>query len=293
MAARRTEEVHPLGAGLHRKPTSGILAAALQGQKEALDCIGAALSQLEAAADLATAALQRGGKLAYAGAGSSGLMALADCLELSGTFGIAPDRTPMLFAGGTAALLHMTGGSEDDGDAAARGVAAVGLGPGDAVICLAASGSTPYTLAVAKAARQAGAKVIGLANTAGAALFEISDVAVLLDSGPEVVAGSTRLGAATAQKAALNMMSVAIGVRLGAVHDGLMVNLVADNIKLVERAAGIVARLAGADRETAQAALRATAGAVKPAILVARGQSADAAAAALAASGGKLAPYLD
>ncbi len=292
MDQRRTEQQHSLGPGLHRLPGQSVLTAVLQGQQHALTSLTPALPALEQAALLAAKVLGAGGKLGYAGAGSSGLMAMADCLELAGTFGIPPAQTPMLFAGGTAALLHMTGGAEDDADQAARDVATAGLGAGDALICVAASGATPYTLIAAKAARKAGAKVIGLANTAGADLFAVSDVSILIDSGPEVIAGSTRLGAATAQKAALNMMSVLIGIRLGAVHDGYMVNLIADNIKLIDRAARIVSVVAGVDDAAARAALHLTHGAVKPAILVARGQSVDAAVTALAASGGKLDPYL-
>ena len=293
MAERQTEQVHPLGKGLHRQPAQAVLSAVLVTQEQALAKLHACLPALERAADLAAEALLAGGKLAYAGAGSSGLMALADCLELAGTFGIPREQTPMLFAGGAAALLAMTGGVEDDAAQAMTDVVNAGIGAGDVVLCLAASGSTPYTLSVATAARSAGARVIGLANTATAPLFDLSDISVLLETGPEVVAGSTRLGAATAQKAALNMISVLVGVRLGAVHDGQMVNLIADNIKLVDRAARIVARIAGTGEEAARAALHHTHGAVKPAILVARGQSADAALQALAASGGKLAPYLD
>lgn len=293
MADRRTEQLHPLGPGLHGRSAEGILSAVLAGQEQALGCLSAAMPALEAAAELAAQALRKGGKLGYAGAGSSGLMALADCLELAGTFGIPPAQTPMLFAGGAAALLHMAGHVEDDTGQAARDVEAAGLGAGDVVFCLAASGSTPYTLAVAKAARNAGAAVVGLANAAGAPLFDLSDIAVLIDSGPEIVAGSTRLGAATAQKAALNMMSVLIGVRLGAVHDGYMVNLVADNLKLIDRAARIVAAISGRDERAARAAISETGGKVKPAILVARGRNAEDAIRALVASEGMLAPLLD
>ncbi len=292
MNQRRTEQQHALGPGLHRQPAAAVMSAVLQGQQQALDCLTPALPALVQAADLAAHALQTGGKLGYAGAGSSGLMALADCLEMAGTFGIPPSQTPMLFAGGAAALLHMVGNVEDDADQAARDVAAAGFGVGDAVICVAASGSTPYTLAVAEAARAAGAKVIGLANSSGAALFDHSNVPVFIDSGAEVIAGSTRLGAATAQKAALNMISVLVGIRLGAVHDGYMVNLIADNIKLIDRAARIVSAVAGVDDATARAALQAAKGAVKPAVLVARGLTFDAAVTALAASGGKLDAYL-
>ena len=227
------------------------------------------------------------------GFGGGAARSAAGVGQSDSTFGIPPSQTPMLFAGGAAALLHMVGSVEDDANQAASDVATAGLGAGNVVICVAASGSTPYTLAVARAAREAGAGVIGLANTAGAALFDLSDVPVLIDSGAEVIAGSTRLGAATAQKAALNMISVLVGVRLGAVHDGYMVNLIADNIKLIDRAARIVSAVAGVDNSAARVALQATKGAVKPAILVARGLTFDAAVTALTASGGKLDPYLN
>ncbi|MDT8857923.1 N-acetylmuramic acid 6-phosphate etherase [Paracoccaceae bacterium Fryx2] len=171
-------------------------------------------------------------------------------------------------------------------------LAAVASGPGDVVLCLSASGSTPYTLAIARGAARAGAFVIGLANVPGSPLLEAADLAVLLDTGPEVMPGSTRLGAATAQKVALNLISVLVGIRLGHVHDGYMVNLVADNAKLTDRAARIVAAISGQGRAAAEAALAQTAGAVKPAVLVARGATPAQAARALTSSAGHLAPAL-
>ena len=293
MAQRQTEQLHPLGADLHKKADVAVLGDVLAGQQRALTCLEACLPDLARVAEAGAQALRAGGKLAYAGAGSSGLMALADNLELAGTFGIPRAQTPMLFAGGAAALVSMTGGVEDDATQALADVAQAGIGAGDVVLCLAASGSTPYTLAVAQAARTAGAVVAGFANTPDAALFALSDLRVLLESGPEVIAGSTRLGAATVQKAALNMVSVLIGVKLGAVHDGLMVNLIADNIKLVDRAARIVMQIAGTGEDRARAALHLTAGAVKPAILVALGMGVEDARRALIASNGVLAPHLD
>ena len=293
MIERQTEQLHPLGAGLHKKADAEVLHAVLTGQQQALACLQGCFSDLIHVADAGAKALGAGRKLAYAGAGSSGLMALADSLELAGTFGISRAQTPMLFAGGAAALVSMTGGVEDDAEQALADVRRAGIGTGDVVLCLAASGSTPYTLAVAQAARDAGATVAGIANTRNSALFDLSDLTVLLETGPEVVAGSTRLGAATSQKAALNMISVLIGVKLGAVHDGLMVNLIADNIKLVDRAARIVMRVARTDEDTARKSLHLTQGAVKPAILVARGMSVAEAASALAASHGVLAPHID
>ncbi len=288
MADRPTEAPHPASAGLHLAPAAEVLARLLSAQSLALEAVRPALPALAAAAETAATALQAGGRMVYAGAGSSGLMALADCLELMGTFGISPDRTPMLFAGGAAALLQMAGAVEDDLALAKADLRHAAISPRDVVICVSASGSTPYTLTVATAARQAGARVIGLANVPGSALLTAADHPVLLDTGAEVVAGSTRMGAATAQKAALNMLSVLVGIRLGHVHDGYMVNLIADNAKLIDRAARIVAAIARVAPHTAAAALAQTGGAVKPAVLVARGVTPAAALAALETSNGIL-----
>lgn len=292
MAERATEARHPQSAGLHLQPAAVALGQLLEAQLAALAQVRGALGPIEAAAEVAAAALARGGKLGYAGAGSSGLMALADCLELAGTFGIAPRQTPMLFAGGAAALLHMTGGVEDDPALAVADFDAAGFAAGDVVLCLSASGTTPYTLAVADLARRSGVRVVGFANVAGSPLLAVSDIAVCIGTGPELVNGSTRMGAATAQKVALNMLSVLVGIRLGHVHDGYMVNLVADNAKLVDRAARIVSALSGQGMDAAHKALALTGGAVKPAVLVAAGAAPDMAQAALAASGGHLGPAL-
>jgi len=220
-------------------------------------------------------------------------MALADCLELAGTFGLPPDRTPMLFAGGAGALLHMVGSVEDDPALALADLERAQLGAGDMVLVLSASGRTPYALEVARAARARGVTVAGFANVPGTPLLALADLPVLIETGPEVITGSTRMGAATAQKVALNMVSVLVGIRLGHVHDGFMVNVVADNAKLIDRASRIVASVAGVSRADANLALAATDGAVKPAILVAGGMTPAAAEAALKASGGHLSVAMD
>lgn len=293
MAERSTEARHPAGQGLHAKPASAVLDALLAAQMQAVAALRPALPALERAAEAAAKALGAGGKLGYAGAGSSGLMALADCLELAGTFGLPPDRTPMLFAGGAAALLHMRGSVEDDPALALADLDSAALGAGDVLLVLSASGATPYALAVAEVARARGVMVAGFANVAGSPLLGLADIPVLIETGPEVISGSTRMGAATAQKVALNMLSVLVGIGLGHVHDGYMVNVVADNAKLVDRAARIVSAVAGVARPAAEAALAQTAGAVKPAILVARGQSPEGARAALERTGGHLAALID
>ncbi|MDZ4096934.1 MAG: N-acetylmuramic acid 6-phosphate etherase [Paracoccaceae bacterium] len=292
MTDKATEAQHPASQGLHRAATADVLHLVLSAQIAALDCLRPALGAIEQAACAAAAALLAGHRVIYAGAGSSGLMALADCLELAGTFGIAPDRTPMMFAGGAGALLHMQGVAEDDAAAAKADLTRIEPVSGDLVICVSSSGTTPYTIAVARGASIRGARIVGIANLPGSTLLDLADIAVLIDTGPEVIAGSTRLAAATAQKAALNMLSVLMGLRLGHVYDGYMINLTADNAKLTDRAARIVAVISGKDAAIAREALAKTGGAVKPAVLIARGADLSRAMALLAASGGHLAQAL-
>ena len=292
MGGLGTEDKHPSAHGLQAVPADVALSRMLDAQQGAVAAIRPAVPALARAAEIAAGVLKGRHRLGYAGAGSSGLMALSDRLELAGTFGIAPERTPMLFAGGTDALSHMVGGVEDDLALAGRDLAASGLGAGDAVICLSASGRTPYTVEVARQAKARGVTVIAIANVAGSPLLADADVAILIETGAEVVAGSTRLGAATAQKVALNMLSVQLGIHLGHVHEGYMVNLVADNAKLVDRAARIVAAVSGVAPQEARAALGQTAGAVKPAILIAAGADPAQAAGLLDRHGGHLGPAL-
>lgn len=292
MADRPTEARHPMSKGLHALPGDVALGHLLDAQLNALAMVRPAIPALVAVGEAGARALRAGRKMAYAGAGSSGLMALSDCLELFGTFGIPPAQTPMLFAGGAAALLTMTGAVEDDPALALQDFTRAGIGAGDVVLCLSASGTTPYTLEIARLAQKAGATVAGFANVPGSALLTIADLPVCIETGPEVISGSTRMGAATAQKVALNMVSVLVGIRLGHVHDGYMVNVVADNAKLVDRAARIVASLAGCGMDAARNALSRTLGQVKPAVLVAAGATPQAAQAALNDSGGALGPAL-
>ena len=294
MTIGRTEAQHEQAKDLHRLAPAEILARLLAGQQAAAAAVAQALPALAIAAEAVAAAFDAGRRVGYAGAGSSGLMALADAMEIAATFGIPAARTPVMFAGGVATLLDHSGADEDATDAAAADFHRAALGEGDVVIAVAASGTTPYTVAIAEAARAAGATVVGIANVAGSRLLALADVAVLLDTGPELVAGSTRLGAATAQKIALNLISTLAGLRLGHVHDGYMVNVVAANAKLRDRAARIVAAIAATGEATARAALEATGGSVKPAVLIAAG-AADRAAAdrLLAASDGHVGPALE
>lgn len=286
MSNATTERLHPAARGLDLLPDAAILGHILDTQLAALEAVRPALAPIAEAAALMADTVRGGGRLVYAGAGSSALMAVADGLELHGTFAIPTGRILLLMAGGLPRDARMPGDTEDDAASGARD--AEGLGAGDLVIAVAASGRTPYPIAVAKAARAKGAKVVAIANTPDAPLFEAADIAICLATPPEVIAGSTRMGAGTAQKAALNMISTLAGIRLGQVHDGLMVGLVADNAKLRRRAEGIVADIAGVPAAVAAAALDAAAGAVKPAVLIARGASAARAAELIEAHQGIL-----
>lgn len=246
---------------------------------------------LPALAELVEAALPRlcaGGRLVYAGAGTSIRIAVQDGTELGPTFNWPEDRTIYLIAGGVAALSRGIEGAEDDADDARAQVARCGIGPEDLVIGIAASGRTPFTVAAIEAARAAGALTVGISCNPGVALLEAAEHAITVETGAEVVAGSTRMKAGTAQKVVLNMISTQIMVRLGHVHDGLMVDLRPQNAKLRARARDMVACIAEVTPQAAVVALEATDWRVKPAVLVALGASPEAAQAALAAAGGVL-----
>ncbi|MBS1180982.1 MAG: murQ [Proteobacteria bacterium] len=266
-----TENRDSHAKGFDTLPPTRILEVLAAAQVAAARSVEAAVPAIAEAAAQASAALASGHRLVYVGAGSSGLMALADCLELPGTYGIGGDEAIVILAGGRDSLVDMLGVGEDDVEAGVTDLKATGIGQGDCVITVSASGSTPYTLAAARAAKDRGATVIGIANNEGAPLLLVADVAVLLKTPPEVVSGSTRMGAATAQKIALNMLSTLMAVHLGHVHDGHMVNVRADNDKLRARAARIVTDITGIPTDAATGLLRESRGSVKHAILLAAG----------------------
>ncbi len=289
MAAGRTEGRHDQAQGLDERQPIDALKVLADGQKAAAAVIDGALADIAAAARLAADALLSGGRLVYVGAGSSGLMAMADALELPGTYGIARDRIVILLAGGAASLEDLAGGYEDDRALAIGDAETAKIDAKDCVIAVSASGSTPYALAIAAYAKEQSAKVVAMANNPGAALFDGADVSILLQTPPEVISGSTRMGAGTAQKIAFNMFSTLTGILLGHVHDGHMVNLKADNIKLKGRACRIVSDISGVGLDEAERLLTRSEGSVKEAVLLAAGvPDAGAAKAALARSGQSL-----
>lgn len=284
MSKNATEARHDNAIGLDMLEPTAVLRLLVEGQQAAARTVTEAIPAIADAAELAAGALRNGGRLIYVGAGSSGLMAMADALELPGTYGIARDRIVVLMAGGVGSLADLAGAPEDDLVLAEKDASAITAI--DCVICVSASGSTPYALAIAKTSKARGAPVIGIANNDGAPLLELADVAVLLATPPEVVAGSTRMGAGTAQKIAFNMLSTLTAIKLGHVHDGHMVDVRADNEKLRIRATRIVSEIAGIDMDAAGERIQNADGSVKIAVLLAAGaRDAETAQAALARSG--------
>ncbi|WP_373413480.1 N-acetylmuramic acid 6-phosphate etherase [Ensifer aridi] len=271
MPAAKTEERPDNAKGLDVMHPALALRLLASGQQAAAKSVDQAIEPIAAAAALASEVLAAGGRLAYVGAGSSGLMAMADALELPGTYGIPKEQIVILLAGGARSLADLAGGYEDDMELARADVRDAGIGAGDCLISVSASGSTPYALAAADEAKKRGAKVVAMANNAGAALFDGADVAILLQTPPEVVSGSTRMGAGTAQKIAFNMFSTLVGIHLGHVLDGHMVNLRADNIKLRGRAIRIVSDVTGVGAAEAGRLISLASGSVKVAILLAFG----------------------
>lgn len=284
---RQTELNLPDVTGIDTWEDTSILAALLAGQRRAIAAVEHAAPQIARAATALARRLSEGGRLIYAGAGTSIRIGVQDGSELPETFGLDAARISYLIAGGREAMFTTAGADEDDAAAGQRDAEI--CQPGDVMVAIAASGSTPYTLAAAGAAAKADTLVIAIVNNAGSPFGRLANVEILLDSGPEVIAGSTRLGAGTAQKAALNLLSTLTHIKLGAVHDGMMVNVQASNDKLKRRACGIVMRIAGAGEDAALQALATSHGEIKPAVLLCAGaKDVDAARRVLADAKGNL-----
>lgn len=285
----RTESPRDDHTELDLAPTAQLLQTLVDDQLQALQAVQAAAPALARAVDAALPRIEAGGRLVYLGAGTSGRLGLLDSVELNPTFSWPNDRAVSLIAGGRAALFEAVEGAEDAQEQGAIDLRLARVGPEDVVLLLAASGTTPYVLGALQAAREAGALTVGLANNPDTPLLQQADIAVLLDSGPELLSGSTRLKAGTAQKIALNSFSTALMVRLNKVYGNLMVDLRATNAKLRRRALSLVLHATGADEVSAERALRDSGFRVKAAIVMLRaGLAVHQADERLAACGGSV-----
>jgi len=272
-----TEDISPRYLDLDLWTNIEALRALYEAQLAAVAAVGPALPAIAAAVDQAVARLRKGGRLIYVGAGTSGRIGVQDGAELAPTFDWPRDKLVFAVAGGEAALLQAVEGAEDSRAGGAQRMAEISAGDHDVVIGLAASGDTPFTVSALEAARARGALTVGIANNPGSPLLETSDHPLLIETGAEAIAGSTRLKAGTAQKVALNLFSTLTMLRLGKVYRGLMVHMRPVNEKLRRRSVQIVSSVAGVSDAAAAAALAKSDGDVKHAALIALG--ADPAAA--------------
>ncbi len=269
---KMTEAMNPLYAGLHSRPSRELVEVLLDGQKQAVSAIDATLDNLAEAVEMAASRLQDGtGRLVYVGAGTSGRLAVLDGSELTPNYGWPRERLVFLMAGGLAALTVSAEGAEDEIEAGAQHIRDNQVSKNDVVICVAASGRTPYTFGALEAAKAAGALTIGVINNPDTPIYRQAAYGLLAETGAEFPAGSTRMKAGTAQKIMLNLLSTAIMTRLGHVYQGYMVDMIPSNAKLRKRAVAMVANLADCEDAAAKAALAATGFQIKTAILVAKG----------------------
>ena len=283
-----TERVSPRYRDIDLWDPADILEALIEGQFVAVAAVRAARPALERAARAMEPRLKDGGRLVYAGAGTSGRLAVQDGAELMPTFSWPDDRLLLLIAGGNEALLRSVEGAEDQFEHAAQLVRSHDIGPADALIAVAASGSTPFTLACLREAKQRGALTVGIANNPETPLLNEADCPILLATGSEPIAGSTRMKAGTAQRIALNLLSSLIMIRLGRVYGGLMVDVQAANAKLARRSQSMLRHLTGRSSDEIRAALAAAGGSVKLAALVLKGCDLADARAVLNRAGGQL-----
>ncbi|HMJ28988.1 MAG TPA: N-acetylmuramic acid 6-phosphate etherase, partial [Xanthobacteraceae bacterium] len=263
-----TERASPRYTDIDIWEPSDIAEAMIEGQFTAVAAVRAARNALVEAALAAEARLRNGGRLVYVGAGTSGRLAVQDGAELMPTFSWPQDRLLLLMAGGRNALLQSVEGAEDAIDQAVRLVQQHDIGVDDVVIAVAASGTTPFTLACLREAKRRGALTIGVANNPDTPILTEAGHAIWLDTGAEPIAGSTRMKAGTAQRITLNVFSSLVMILLGRVYDGLMVEVQAVNQKLVRRSEGILTRLTGRSGEQAREALRRADGNLKLAVLL-------------------------
>ena len=284
----RTEHPSPRYSAIDLWDPPEILDAMIEGQFAAIATVHAARAALERAALGIEGRLRGGGRLVYAGAGTSGRLAVQDGAELIPTFGWPPERIVMLMAGGEDALVRAVEGAEDDVDGAIALVHRHAIDAKDALVAVAASGTTAFTVACLREAAQRGALTVGIANNPNTPILDEADHPIWLDTGAEAIAGSTRMKAGTAQRVALTMLSSLVMIRLGRVYEGLMVNVQATNEKLVRRSERILAQLTGQSRDRVREALRQARGSVKLAFLLLDGSAPDDARAALTETGGDL-----
>ena len=261
-----TERRNPASAHIDELSTLDMVKIVNDEDKKVALAVEKILPEIAKAVDIITDRLSKGGRLFYLGAGTSGRLGILDASECPPTYGVEPELVQGVIAGGVPAIFKAQEGAEDDIDLAAKDLAERGFGADDVLVGIAASGRTPYVIGGLKYARKLGAATIALACSANAAIAEFADIALLPVTGAEVVTGSTRMKAGTAQKLVLNMLSTVTMIKLGKVYGNLMVDVKTSNKKLEERAKNIVMEATGCSREESIAALEKAQGNAKLAV---------------------------
>jgi N-acetylmuramic acid 6-phosphate etherase len=284
-----TEQPNPASASIDSLSTEAMLRVINAEDRKVAEAVEREVPAIARAVDAIVARLEAGGRLFYIGAGTSGRLGVLDASECPPTFSVPPELVQGIIAGGETALSRATETTEDDPAIGVRDLLAHGFGAGDVLVGIAASGRTPYVLGAIAEARRMGATTIGISCTPDSELSAAVEIAIAPLPGPEVVAGSTRMKAGTAQKMVLNMLSTGTFIRLGYVYGNLMVNVQPKNTKLVDRARRIVAQAAGVSYERAGELLEEAGNNVRTAILMGRtGIGRSDAEHKLAAAGGRI-----
>ncbi|MBL8518748.1 MAG: N-acetylmuramic acid 6-phosphate etherase [Betaproteobacteria bacterium] len=287
--ALKTESPSTAHPDLDNYLTPDLIAAFIEDQHDAVAAVGRAAPMIARAVEAALPRIQAGGRLLYVGAGTSGRLGLLDSVELYPTFSWPRERAVAVLAGGRTAVYQAVEGAEDDSEQGARDLAALDPSPNDVVLLVAASGTTPYVRGALAKARALQALAVGFSNNPGTPVVEDADIGITLDTGAELISGSTRLKAGTAQKIALNTFSSALMVRLNKVYGNLMVDVVPTNAKLVRRAIRLTMLAADCDEATAKSTLEAAHFQVKVAIVaIRRGLTTGKAAELLQAASGSV-----
>ena len=288
-----TERPSPRYTDIDLWEPADVLDALIEGQFAAVAAVRAAIPAIERAALAMEERLNDGGRLIYAGAGTSGRLAVQDGAELMPTFSWPRERLLLFIAGGDQAMVQAVEGAEDEIGQAADLVRRHRVNGRDALIGVAASGTTPFTLACMRAAKQLGALTIGIANNPNTPVLLDSEQAIFLQTGAEPIAGSTRMNAGTAQRITLNLLSTLVMIRLGRVYRGLMVDVQASNRKLTKRKEEMLVYLTGRNRDDAREAIACANGSVKLAVLLLHGCDLEKARTILVQAGGRLRTAVD
>ncbi|MEE8354713.1 MAG: N-acetylmuramic acid 6-phosphate etherase [Candidatus Bathyarchaeia archaeon] len=286
---RRTEERNPRSAGIDEKSSEEILRIINAEDRTVPEAVAEAIPEIAEGVEAIAETVRAGGRVFFLGAGSSGRLGVLEASEIPPTFGVSPDLFRAFVSGGPGGVFGSVESSEDDGGSGGSVLIDHGFGGSDLLVAISASGRTPFALGALRVAKSLGARIVAITNNRGSAMGGLADVSIVVDTGPEVVSGSTRMKAGTAQKLVLNMLTTAAMTRLGRVHDGYMIGVQASNVKLRGRAARIVGEIAGVAPEEAMEALEEADWDLKVAVVIIRlGRNREDAERALKEAGGIL-----